>query len=92
MISEFVPSDRQLQILKTVQEGLGKWDTRWIDIVATTRFGPAEFSVFEDLKKLAEHGLVTRDTSAGVVGRWRLTQEGERFCADDQPQARPSGF
>jgi hypothetical protein len=77
MNKDAVLSDRQVQILRVVLEGVGDWDARWIDITVHVRYGPGEKVILRELEKVAELGLVKRDnTRSGVGGRWAVTDAG----------------
>ena len=73
-------SHRQLELLRIVAEGAGRWDARWIDITMTARNGAGEMTVLDELRLLEELGLVVADPSGiGVGGRWSVTSIGENY-------------
>jgi hypothetical protein len=73
-------SDRQLKLLKVVDEGGGEWDARWIDITVDSRYGPGAVTVLQELQVLQSHGLVTRDDSrSGIGGRWKVTADAQPY-------------
>lgn len=71
--------ERQLDLLRTVAEGAGRWDARWIDIIMTTGHGTSETTVLKELKALEARALVYVDSSRGVGGRWAVTPEGIQY-------------
>jgi hypothetical protein len=73
-------SDRQLKLLKVVDEGGGEWDARWIDITVDSRYGPGAANVLQELQVLQSHGLVARDDSrSGIGGRWKVTANAQPY-------------
>ena len=73
-------SDWQVRLLAVVAEGGGNWDARQIDLRVTSRYGPGEGTVLQELQALARLGLVTRDDSrSGPGGRWAVTTAARRY-------------
>ena len=73
-------SDWQVRLLAVVAEGGGNWDARQIDLRVSSRYGPGEGTVLQELQALARLGLVTRDDSrSGVGGRWAVTTAARRY-------------
>ena len=73
-------SDWQVKLLAVVAEGGGDLDARQIDLRVSSRYGPGERTVLQELEALQRLGLVVRDDSrSGVGGRWEVTAAAERY-------------
>ena len=72
---------QRLRILSVVAKGLGRYDTKQVDLMHGR---PAEHTVLQELELLQERGLVERhlDESAVFGSRWAITAEGERVLAE----------
>lgn len=68
-------SQRLHTILRTVEQGRGKYDTRRLDILVSARVGNSA-NVGHELLDLETLGLLARIEDPKAVGRWILTSEG----------------
>jgi hypothetical protein len=70
-MSESLPSERQRQLLRVVNEGGGDWDARHIDLAMGSRYRPIAITVLKELKILEDAGLVPAWLSVtSVAGEW----------------------
>jgi hypothetical protein len=84
-MTESALTDRQVKLLQLVAEGAGTWDTLRIDLMLSTRFGPAfRGPVMHDLQGLASMGLVTWDRNTGRFGRWALTPKAQSYLEGER--------
>jgi len=82
-MTKSVPNQRQMQLLRVVQEGGGDWDARYIDLTMGRRHRPIGVTVLKELQALELAGLVVSDVSErSIGGRWAITSAALPYLQD----------